>query len=294
MRVLPNGAGDARCRAAESEQVHDRDRIELHAKQAHRGPAKAFGLAVHRLVGAFVGRKDLQRRKPLDILQKRRPQVDIGTPIAAHRAFRYLLNGDDRDGDERHAGQQYRGGGKRKRRKADEQRRRSQHRIEQLRKIRAEVALQLLGSFDAHLDRGGRRGVLAIPGAQSDQFVVHASPDDALRPLCSRRSGTHGRRLAEEADGDREQADADEQGQLAGACLPFQQQPEKPACGDEQGHVGKQCGPLQDDARRDGALRCRNHGEKTFIEHASSFHPKKKPRLMFAIAYFMLPENPSL
>ena len=142
VRELNERHDDAHRRAAEREQVHDRDRVQLHAQKPHRRTAKRLGLLVHARMALPVGLVDLERGQTLQVLEERAAQVGVGAPVGAHDALGDLLHRHDGQGDERHARQEGRRRGQAQGREAREQREGGQNRVEQLRDVLAEVALQ--------------------------------------------------------------------------------------------------------------------------------------------------------
>lgn len=58
------------CRAAVSNQIHNRNGIKLHRQYLHGNFAEFFRLAIHFLMFKTVGLIDFKRRKSLQIFQK--------------------------------------------------------------------------------------------------------------------------------------------------------------------------------------------------------------------------------
>ena len=177
---LEQGYHDAHRSTAEGEEVHDGNGVQLHTKKAHSGGAEAFGLFVHLQLLCLVCLEQLQRGKRADGLVERLPQVGIGIPVGAHHAARHFHDGNNGDGDKRHAHQQNHG-----RRHIDEQEQREQgkgrqHRIEQLRQVLAKVHFQLLCALAADLHRLRGGNLLFIGRAQGYQLVVDPFANGSL------------------------------------------------------------------------------------------------------------------
>ena len=182
MEELAQRQAYAHRRAAVCQHVHDRDGVQLQAKHAHRCAAKALGLLVHQLMAGFVRLIDLERGKALDILEEASAQIEIAPPVVSHDPLRHFLKHHYGSRDKRHAHKQHERGGKRERREESKQRKRRKKRVEELRKVRAEIHLELFDPFDAYLHGLAARDVLRVRGPHFNELVVHLAADELFRP----------------------------------------------------------------------------------------------------------------
>jgi hypothetical protein len=137
------------CRsAAQSDDVHHNDGVELHREHFHRDDAEVLCLPVHRLMARPVSPIDLERRESFEILEKGIAELGVLVPVGRKDALCDLLHSHDRERDERHEDEQHDGSCQIHRRNHDEERDRRQDRIEELRQILPEVGLELLASLD--------------------------------------------------------------------------------------------------------------------------------------------------
>ena len=139
---------DARCSAAQGDNVHNDDGVELHREHFHRDDAEVLCLLVHRLVARPVSPIDLERRESFEILEEGIAELGVLVPIGRKDALCDLLHSHDRERDERHEDEQHDSGSKIHRGNHDKERDRCQNRIEDLRQILPEVGLELLASLD--------------------------------------------------------------------------------------------------------------------------------------------------
>ena len=266
-RILPEHHGNAHRGTAEREQVHDGDGVELHAQKAHGLAAESLGPAVHLLVRLLVGAVYLERGQSLDILEEHAAEVGVGTPVVAHGALGEFLHRHDGCGDERHAHDERRCRRQRDRRQAGEQRERGQHRVEQLRQVRAEVAFQLLGALHADLNGLARGDTLAIRRPQAHELVVHLLAHGALGNLACSQSHTLRERLARHAHDHGQRGENSEVRRRLHGDRIGEQRLQKRADHEEQGDIGKKGDPLEHDIGSDKLPRRRNEGEQAFVEH---------------------------
>ena len=171
-RVLRHGHDHAERRAAVGDQVHDRDRVELHRQHLHRDPAELLGLHVHLVVLEAVRLVDLQRRQPLQVLEEGVAQRGVLPPVLRKQLFRPGLHGGDRDRDQRHAHEQHDRGRHIDETEEREQRERRQHRVKELRQIRAEIRLELVDALHGHLHDLGGSDLLPVGGAEAQQLFI--------------------------------------------------------------------------------------------------------------------------
>ena len=268
VRELNERHDDAHRRAAEREQVHDRDRVQLHAQKPHRRTAKRLGLLVHARMALPVGLVDLERGQTLQVLEERAAQVGVGAPVGAHDALGDLLHRHDGQGDERHARQEGRRRGQAQGREAREQREGGQNRVEQLRDVLAEVALQLLAALHAHLHGLGSGHPLGVGGPEAHELVVHLLAHRALGGLRRGQPATLRARQARHAhrDGGRRRAPQAPKPR-AHVEHAFEPRLHEQAEQNHERHVGRERDPLQRHVGHDGPARGGHHAQKTHAEH---------------------------
>ena len=266
-RVLPQHHDDAHRRAAEGEQVHDGDGVQLHAQKAHGGAAEALGLVVHALVRPPVRLVDLEGGEALDVLEEPAAEIGVRAPVALHDALGDLLDGHDGRRDEGHAREQGHDRRQGQGRQAGEQGERGQHRVEELRQVRAEIALQLLDALHADLHGLPGGGMLAVRRPQAHELVVHLLAHGALGRLACSQAHALRERLACEARGDGQGGGAGQPSGGLGVSRTGHQPLHERSDEQEQRDVGQKADPLEHDVGRDELGGRRHEGEQSLVEH---------------------------
>ena len=203
----------------------------------------------------------------MDVLEERTAEIGVGTPVRAHHAFGDPHHRHDRKRDERHQDEQRESGRQRQGRQDGEQRERRQNRVEQLREVLPEIALELLDALDADLDRLARGDVLAIGASQAHELVVdllaHGLPGLGGGALAH----ALGERLAHGAhdDGGRARGEQRREGGAVGGSL--DQILDERADQQKQRYVRHEGDPLKRHVGDDAAHRPRHHRDESLVEH---------------------------
>ena len=216
-----------------------------------------------------IGRINLQRGEALDSLEEHAAQIGVAAPIIAHGAAGDFLHGHDRRRNERHAHEQRDGGRKRQRRERHEQRNGRNQGIEQLGHILAEIALELLGAFNAHLHGNARCDGFAVGGAKGDEFIVDLLANDAFR--LSGRALPHAlrRRLARHAHDNCRHGSGHHANRHSGVGRALERGLQKYANHNEQRDVAHERYPLEQHVGKNVFCGARHHSKQAFIEHFS-------------------------
>ena len=106
-RIFSHRNDHPQCRSEISNDIHNRDRIELHPQHFHCDLAETFRRRVHLKIFLRIRLINLERRQSLQIFEKSVTKTCILRPIIPQQTFRPGLHRSDRNRDQRHTHQKY-------------------------------------------------------------------------------------------------------------------------------------------------------------------------------------------
>lgn len=207
--------GNAQRRAAVGDDVHNDDGVQLHRQDFHRHLAEMLGLAVHGRMAGFVCLVDFECGQPLKVFQKAVTQRGVLAPVFAQQFFGKFLHSHDGNRNQRHADHQNDRCPQADQGQRDKQCEGREHGVEKLRKVRAEVGLELFDALARQLqDLGGGHG-LGVAASQAQQFFIDGGAQRLFHGAAGVVAGRSRAPGAEEPHDERTQQHKQRSGQTA-------------------------------------------------------------------------------
>ena len=177
---LGSRQNDAQSPAAIGDEIHHGNGIELHGQHFHGDFPELLALLVHFPVLEPVCLIDFRGGQTLQVFQERIAQGRILSPVMPEQPLCPPLDQNDGHRDHRNADEQHNGAGEVHKAQHSKQRERSQHGIEKLGQICAEIGFQLVNTLHNHLHHFRCVGLFLIGRTQPQKLAVDPFPEGLL------------------------------------------------------------------------------------------------------------------